>query len=154
VIRINTSDGSTFKLDLKDEKQAKRLIELLGDYEFQKHITAITAMRQYSRRHRCPTRGCKRLTKMVCPVCGEVDDGGSFSYTGNQYTLVRPNTFERVSFSIEDSPTDVDKNVNGGEKLICNAGSTQLTIMVYSNQPSARVTLRKIGEQRYNPNVR
>ncbi len=154
MIRINTSDGQTFKIDLDDEKQAKTLIKLLSDYDFQKNITAITGMKHYSRRYRCPNRGCKRPTKMACPVCGEIEDGGSFFYTGNQYTLIRPNKFDKISFYIEKSRENVDIGVDVGERLICNAGSIQFTLMTYSNQPSTRITLREIGEQRYNPIVR
>jgi hypothetical protein len=151
MIRINISNGKTFRLDLNDEEQAKKLVELLGEHSFQESITGITVMRRYARRHRCSNQGCKRMAKLVCPVCGEIGDGGYFNYTGNQYTLVRPNSFDRVSFAVENSVVNGGKGVNGGEKLICNAGDVQLQIMAYAHQPSARVTLRKIGKQRYNP---
>jgi hypothetical protein len=150
VVKININDGNTFKLDLSNEDQAKELIQLLGDYDFQQKITAITAFKQYTRRHRCPNKGCKQLVKLVCPDCGVVNDGGNFVYTGNQYTLIRPNA-NRVSFSVENTPFDAK---GGTEKLICNAGEMQLSITTYAQQPAARVMLLKIGEQRYNPNIR
>lgn len=153
MIRINTSNGNTFRLDLADEDQARKLVKLLGDYDFQRTITGITVMRRYTRRHRCNNQGCKRVAKLVCPVCGEIEDGGRFSYTGNQYTLVRPSSFDRISFAVENSVSNGDNGVNGGEKLICSAGGVQLQIMAYAHQPSARVSLREIGKQRYNPNV-
>lgn len=153
VIRINTSDGKTFNLDLSDEKQAKHLMKLLGSYDFQKSISGITALRRYTRRHRCPNQGCKRVATLNCPACGEINDNGRFNYTGNQYTLARPNTFDKISFAVENSVNNVGSDANGGEKIICNAGSVQLQIMAYAHQPSARLILREIGEQRYNPDI-
>jgi len=153
MIRINTSDGKTFRLDLGNEEQARELVGMMSNYDFQKSVTGITVMRRYTRRHRCPTQGCKRVATLVCPVCGEIEDNGRFSYTGNQYTLVRPHSFDRISFAIENSVSNGENGVNGGEKLVCSAGNVQLQIMAYAHQPSARVTLREIGEQRYNPNV-
>jgi len=150
MLRINTKDGNTFKLDLENENQAKRLVSLLADEEFQKSITGITVMRRYKRRHRCPNHGCKRPTKLVCPTCGEVDDSGNFEYMGNQFAITRPETFDRVSFAAENSIIP-GGSVIGGERLICFAGDVQLMIMAYSNQPTARVTLQKVGKRRFSP---
>lgn len=154
MIRINIKNGETFKLDLNDEAQAKRLLSLLQNWDFQEQITAITTLRQYSRKHRCPNRGCRNLVTTVCPSCGVIQDNGSFKYTGNQYTLTRPQAFNNVNFGVELIPSNTDDATRGIEKLICNAGGVQLMISTYGNQPSTRVTLREIGEQRYNPLMR
>jgi len=153
VFRINTANGDTFKLDVNDEEQAKRLLTLLKSHKFQQDISGITVLRRYTRRHRCPNPECKRPAKLVCPKCGEIDDGGVFSYMGVQYTLARPDTFDKVSFSAEGLERDDAVNMKGGERLVCFAGDVQLTIMAHAQQPAARVTLRRIGKQRYNPLV-
>lgn len=152
MIKINTSSGETFKLDLNNEEQAKKLVSLLRDYKFQNEITGITVLRKYKRRHRCNNPNCKRISKAICPRCGEIDDGGNFNYT-DQYTLVRPSSFGKINFTIEESKTNATKNQNVGEKIICNAGDIQLSIMAYSQQPATRISIQRIGNQRYNPRI-
>ena len=153
MFRFNTSDGDTFKLDTQDEEQAKRLLRLLKDHSFQQKVTGITVLKRYTRRHRCPDPRCKRPAKLVCPTCGEIDDGGVFTYTGVQYTLLRPEGFDKVSFSAESLDKEDDTSMKGGERLVCFAGDVQVTIMAHAQQPSTRITLRRIGKQRYNPLV-
>jgi hypothetical protein len=153
VFRINTADGDTIRLDPHDEEQAQRLLSLMKDHKFQEKISGITVLRRYTRRHRCPNSGCKRHAKLVCPKCGEIDDGYKFTYTGLQYTLARPDTFDKVSFTAEGLERDDSVNMKGGERLVCFAGDVQLTVMAHAQQPAARVTLRRIGKQRYNPLV-
>ena len=150
MLRINTKNGETFKLDLGDERQAAELIKMLADSEFQRSISAITVMKRYTRRHRCPNQGCKRLAKLVCPKCGEIHDDGEFSYMGNQFAIVKPDSFDKVCFEAENSMINDGEDI-GGEKLVLYAGDVQLTIMAYTQQPTARVTLRKIGKRRFNP---
>lgn len=153
MLRINTKDGKTFKIDLNDKEQYEKLSELLSDNEFQKNITAITLMKRYSRKHKCTNRGCNKMAKLVCPDCGEVYDKGEFTYMGNQFALIKPDSFDKVCFEAENSMINDGENV-GGEKLVCYAGDIQLTIMSYSQQPTARVTMRKIGKRRYNPKLK
>jgi hypothetical protein len=150
MLRINTKDGKTFKLDMDDEKQAAELVKLLSGEKMQQNITAVAVMKKYTRRHRCSNPNCKRTARLVCPHCGEIEDNGEFSYMGNQLAVIKPDTFDKVCFEAERSMIGDGKTV-GGEKLVCFAGDVQLTVMAYAQQPTARVTLRRIGKRRFNP---
>lgn len=136
MIKINTKHGDTYKFDLDDEEQAVRLLKLMNDVGFQRIITGITLSQRYRRKYRC--NKCKSVSKLVCPNCGESEDNGRFNYI-SQCTLTRPQS-EYVNFAIDCTDKIVNKKTNG-ERLICNAGNTQIIITAYKRQPSSRIIL-------------
>lgn len=138
MIRINTKYGNTYKFDLDDSDQARKLIGLLEDQNFQNIITGITLLRTYKRRHRCSNDKCKRTSKMICPKCGELDDD-YFRYTSH-CTLIRPH-LEGVEFGIEKAHKIDDEEVIIGEKLLCKARGINLSVTQYKRQPASRIIL-------------
>ena len=138
MIRINTKYGNTYKFDLDDSDQAHKLVKLLEDKNFQNIITGITLLRNYKRRYRCANDKCKRVSKMVCPKCGELDDD-YFRYTSH-CTLIRP-CLEDVKFEIEKAHKIDDEGVIIGEKLLCKAGEMNLSVTQYKRQPASRIIL-------------
>jgi hypothetical protein len=44
-----------------------------------------------------------------------------------------------------------DRRIKGGERLVCQAGEVRAAVMVHREQRAARVTLFRIGKQRYTP---
>jgi hypothetical protein len=138
VIRINTKSGNTYKFDLDDSEQASNLIRLLEDKKFQNIITGVTLLHDYKRRYRCINDKCKRISKMICPKCGELDDG-YFRYTSH-CTLIRPH-LDNVKFEVEKAHKIDDKEIVIGEKLLCKTGMINLSITQYKRQPASRIIL-------------
>lgn len=141
MIKINTKHGDTYKFDLDDEQQAIKLMRLMEDVGFQNIITGITLSQRYRRKYRC--NKCKSISKLVCPICGEIEDNGRFNYIG-QCTLSRPQ-LENINFAIDNTDSVANKKSNG-ERLICNVENTQLIITTYKRQPSSRIILSTTGK--------
>lgn len=151
MIRINTSDGFTLNIDLRNPEQFQELAFLLNDEKFQNKITGISSIQRYNRKIRCSK--CKKSAKIICSSCG-AEENNIFQYTGNQFSLIRPISFNNVNFQIENNVDNIDGKIIGGEKFICNTGNVQLIVMSYVNQPSSRITIREIGYQRFDSNIR
>lgn len=139
MIKINTTYGDTYKFDLENSEQAKKLIELLDDEEFQSIITGITLLQNYKRKHRCTNRNCKCVSKLVCPRCGEIKNDNVFNYI-NQYSLKRPNC-KKVNFQITKENKIVNGIRNGRVRLLCSTEDIQLSITTYHPQPASRIIL-------------
>ena len=138
MIRINTKYGDSFNFDLDDSDQAAKIIRLLEDKQFQKIITGITLLHNYKRKYRCVNEKCKRMSKLICPKCGELEDG-YFNYTSH-CTLIRPHT-DDVKFNVEKASKIDDNKIIIGEKLFCKAGETNISITQYKRQPASRIIL-------------
>jgi hypothetical protein len=138
LIRINTKYGDSFNFDLDDSDQAAKIIRLLEDKQFQKIITGITLLHNYKRKYRCVNEKCKRISKLICPKCGELEDG-YFNYTSH-CTLIRPHE-DDVKFSVEKASKIDDNKIIIGEKLFCKAGKTNISITQYKRQPASRIIL-------------
>jgi hypothetical protein len=146
---VHTKDGKTHKIDLSDEKQAKNLLSNLKEQKYQANITGVTVIRDCYGRVRCPK--CKKAGFLSCSACGHEVPNNSNVKIGVQYSLSKPDGFTPVFYAIENIEPDEDSKIRGGEKVICFSGATRVTMMVHNSQPSVRVTLLKIGKQRYNP---
>lgn len=136
---------------MADSEQAKEWLGRLRDRGLQQSITGISVVQDAHARLRCPH--CDRAGRLVCLGCNHAVSAEARTATGVQYSLSRPDGYERAAFSVEDVPNDPDARVRGGERVTCFAGDSRITMMVHRGQPSVRVTLVKTGRQRYNPMV-
>jgi len=148
VLKVHTRDGITARIDLTDEAQAKEWLQRLKDPDFQQSITGVTIAQRHTKKHRCPK--CHKSAHIACAKCGRIDQSSNCT-TGIQYSLTKPEGFERTFFHLEVVGSDPDAKIRGGEKIVCFAGEVAVTIMVHQAQPSMRATLSKPGRQRYNP---
>ena len=79
--------------------------------------------------------------------------GATIHHHGVQYSVPRPDDADVFMFAERVAP-DRERRIKGGERLICQAGDTRLTMMVHEAQKAARVNLVRTGTQRYNPFIR
>jgi len=75
----------------------------------------------------------------------------SYTKTGVQYSLSRPDGYGDVFYVADHVESEEGSKVRGGERITCFAGETRVAMMVHKGQPSVRVTLLRTGKQRYNP---
>jgi hypothetical protein len=134
MFKIHTNDGITTPIDLSTSEQREYWKRMFSNSEYQAKITGITIVK------RCGG-------KSKCEACG---DKGKTCNTGVQYSLSRPSKLQKVVYELEI--VESDGNIKGGEKIICQAGEIRIIMMSHANQPACRVTVDKIGKQRYNPN--
>ncbi len=152
MLKIHTSDGRTHRIDLADEEQAKEWLGRLRLRAFQEGITGISVVQDCRGRIRCPN--CKRAGHLVCQACERTVPSDSHTRTGVQYSLSRPDGYRgAVAYHAERIEPAEDSRVRGGEKVTCFFGESRATMMVHTGQPSVRLTLLKVGRQRYNPSV-
>jgi len=71
---------------------------------------------------------------------------------GVSYSVPKPKDFYNVSFSAEEIEYNLEKKLKGGEKIVCHAGDTELTVVTYNSQKAVRVDLSKPGRRTFNPN--
>lgn len=77
--------------------------------------------------------------------------GLTVSHAGVQYSIPRPIGFEPVSFLAELIEPNDDRRIKGGERVTLLAGDVRASVMVHKEQRAARVSLFRIGKQRYSP---
>lgn len=77
--------------------------------------------------------------------------GLTISHAGVQYSIPHPTGFEPVSFLAEYIEANGDRRIKGGERVTLLAGDVRASIMVHREQRAARVSLMRMGKQRYNP---
>lgn len=70
---------------------------------------------------------------------------------GVQYSIPRPQGFEPISFLAESIEADPSRRIKGGERVSCMAGDIRATVMVHREQRAVRVSLLRLGKQRYIP---
>jgi hypothetical protein len=146
MIKVQTSDGKTLFVDLKDDRQAREFLARFGNEESQRQITGVTVTKRCAGRYYCPT--CHRTSRPHCPRCGSANSHCSM---GTQLTLSRPESFSKTYYAVERIPPSENGKVKGGEKVTCFVDDFRIEIMSHSEQPAARVTLARTGVQRYNP---
>jgi hypothetical protein len=91
------------------------------------------------------------LSRLRDPAFQEQITGLTLSHRGVSYSVPRPKGFAPIAFSAELVPTSADGRVKGGERIICQAGEVRTSVMVHREQRAARVTLFRLGKQRYAP---
>lgn len=131
MLKIHTIDGETLRIDMADEEQAKRLLGQLRTHKFQNAITGVSLVETHTVRARCR--------------CGERPT----SQIGVQYSVSRPQAFRSVEYELEY--VSVDGGAKGGERVVLYTDDVCLTMMAHRSQPSARVTLNKVGKRRFKP---
>jgi hypothetical protein len=132
VLRIHTMDGQTSTLDLRDESQAKSLLQSLGRYEFQSTVSGLTLAEMHQVRGACRACGMKRHATIGC-----------------QFSLTRPQAFREVNFEAE--AVEADGRISGGERLVAYCDDVRLSIMAHAAQPAVRIVLSKIGRRKFDP---
>ena len=75
----------------------------------------------------------------------------TISHQGGQYSIPRPQGFESVSFHAEYVDPALDRKIKGGERVVCMAGDVRTTVMVHKEQRAVRVSLLRLGKQRFTP---
>lgn len=131
MLKIHTSDGRTIPIDLADEEQARFWLERLSKSSFQSQIKAVSLV--------------ERHTVGRCKECGHPSDRS----VGVQYSIPRPDGFGDIFFNAEN--VEPNGKIKGGERIILFAGDIRLVLMAHRSQPATRVTITRIGKQRYNP---
>lgn len=146
MFKLHTKDGLTKRLDLSDEQNEKDLSDLISDSDFQKKITGVSIVQNCSGHFKCPV--CKKTTELTCSVCGQPSQTISCN-TGIQYSLSKPVGFENAFYNIER--IEANGKVKGGERVTVFVGDLRITLMVHASQLAAKISLAKVGKQRYNP---
>ena len=93
------------------------------------------------------------LTKARSPAFQAQITGLTISHRGVQYSLPRPLGYGDADVFLHGEylvPVP-EKHVKGGTQIICQAGETRVKLMVHQEQRAARVTVARVGKQRYNP---
>jgi hypothetical protein len=73
------------------------------------------------------------------------------AHRGVQYSVPRPKGFDSVSFFAENVPVVPESKIKGGERVVCLAGEVRAVVMVHREQRAARLSLFRLGKQRFNP---
>lgn len=142
MLKIHTRSGKTLRFDMADAGQAKELLSALKLRDFQESITGISVVQDAATRARCTH--CDKA-QLVCGCCG-ADNSSLRTRVGVQYSLSRPDESGPVSYAVEDVVGE-----RGGERVVCFAGDSKITMMVHRGQPSVRVSLSQPGSRRYSP---
>lgn len=149
MLKIHTSDGKTHRIDLQDAEQARELMAKMRKRNFQATITGVSVVGDAPVRMRCPT--CSRPGRLSCSTCGEIPSAAKL-LTHVQYSLTRPDDYQGpVHFIAEDIPEAA--GVRGGERVSCFVGDARVQMMVHREQPSVRISLVRVGHQRYTPDI-
>lgn len=132
VLKIHTSDGQTHRVDLADPEQAKHWVGRLSKDDFQASIKGVSLVERHA-------------VSGKCQSCGK-DPGRS---VGVQYSVTRPDDFDRVFFHVEEVPAH--GRVKGGERATVFIDDVRLVLMAHHSQPAARIQVSKVGKQKFNP---
>lgn len=73
------------------------------------------------------------------------------AHRGVQYSIPRPKGFDSVSFFAENVPVVPESKIKGGERVVCLAGEVRAVAMVHREQRAVRLSLLRLGKQRFNP---
>ena len=148
MFKIHTKDGKTTPVDMDTEENRAEWLERFKSREFQESITGITIVKRCGGKAKC--NSCGKPLEGRCENCGK-EQVASKCTTGVQFSLSRPVNMKDVFYQLE--VIEAEGRIHGGEKIICYAGETSITLMSHANQPASRVVLAKTGKRRYNPFV-
>ena len=148
MFKVHTKDGKTTPVDMSTEEKKNEWLKRFKSREFQESITGITIVKRCGGKMKCGNCGKAAATK--CGNCGKEQENAKCT-TGVQFSLSRPVNMVDVFYQLE--VVEAEGRVHGGEKIICFAGDSSITLMSHAKQPASRVVLAKIGKRRYNPNV-
>lgn len=138
MLKIQTVDGGSRRLDLRDPEQAQRLVRELQSPQYQEQLRAMGLVVNY------PAR-CSSCGRRECAACGGTTNKGI------QYTMTAPQDFDTTRFHVDRLEPDPEAGVKGGIKVVCFADDVRLTVMTHRVTPAVTISLRKMGKQRYNP---
>lgn len=131
MLKIHTSDGQTHRLDLTSDEDARFWLPKLSRHDFQETIKGISVV--------------ERHNVGKCRQCGMSPDRD----IGVQYSITRPELFRKIFFNVEN--IEQNGKIKGGEKVIVFIDDIRLILMAHYSQPAARVTITKVGNQKFNP---
>ncbi len=77
--------------------------------------------------------------------------GLTLSHAGVQYSIPRPTGFDPVSFLAELIEPNGDRRIKGGERITLLAGDVRASLMIHKEQRAARLSLFRMGKQRFSP---
>ena len=146
MFKVHTKDGLTQRFDLSDEGDIKDLSDLVSDPQFQKTITGVSVVQNCLGHFKCPV--CKKATELVCSVCGQPSQSITCN-TGIQYSLSKPIGFDKAFYNVEK--IEPNGKIKGGERVTVFVGDLRVTLMVHASQLAAKISLARMGKQRYNP---
>lgn len=132
MLKIHTRDGRTLRIDLSDPDQAREWLGRLERDSFQAEISGVSVVEHHLVRFRCDACGNKGAEQV-----------------GVQYSVSRPQGINSVRYAVE--LVDVSGEGRGGERVTVYAGDIRLSLMAHQSQPSARISLSKIGKLRFVP---
>ena len=135
MLKIHTRDGQTHRIDRKDADQAATWLPRMARDDFQGTITGLSLVERHASSGRCGACG----QKCSCD-------------TGVQYSVARPDDFQKIFFHVE--AIEQNGKVKGGERVTIFADDVRLVLMAHASQPSTRVSIAKVGRQRFNPMAR
>lgn len=75
----------------------------------------------------------------------------TLAHRGVQYSIPKPKGFDSTSFFAENVAAMPSKRIKGGERIVCLAGEVRTVVMVHREQRAARVSLFRLGKQRFAP---
>ncbi len=75
----------------------------------------------------------------------------TITHNGASYSVARPSDLGPVTFLAEQMDPEPDRKIKGGQRLVCLAADVRTSIFVHQQERAARVSLFRIGKQRYNP---
>jgi hypothetical protein len=93
------------------------------------------------------------LTRLQDQTFQESITGLTILHRGVSYSMSRPRGFDAVCFSAERIKPVAERKIKGGERIILQAGDVRASVTVHMDHRAARVTLMKIGRQRYVPPI-
>ena len=79
--------------------------------------------------------------------------GMTLQNNGVQYSISRPQGFERVWYFAEFLESDAVRKFKGGERVSLQIDGIRLMAMAHNEQRALRVSLSKTGKQCYNPSL-
>lgn len=132
MVKIHTADGHTHPLDLANPEQAQTWLQRLSRTDFQSTIHGVSLVERH-------------LVRAECEACGATTQRS----VGVQYSVTRPEELDSPFFHMEHVPSL--GRIKGGERVTVFAGDIRLVVMAHQSQPAARISITRVGRQKFNP---
>lgn len=75
----------------------------------------------------------------------------TITHLGVAYSMPKPVGFDAGVLLAEWLPPVPESKNKGGQRIVCLAGDVRATVMVHREQRAVRMSMFKIGKQRFNP---
>lgn len=77
--------------------------------------------------------------------------GLTISHNGTQYSVPRPEGYDKIFMTAEHLDSVSSKKFKGGERIITQIDDTRVIVMVHLTQRATRISLTKTGKSVFNP---